>query len=71
MQDHEKKRFQLMVIIVPNHRISYMKQISEVEETPFTSSLNLCPEACAGIFKQSMGAGNRVEIGLSYRPASL
>ncbi len=25
----------------------------------------------AGIFKQSMGAGNRVRIGLSYRPARL
>ncbi len=25
--------------------------------------------ACAGIFKQSMGARNRVGIGLSYRPA--
>jgi hypothetical protein len=24
---------------------------------------------CAGIFKQSVGARNRVEIGLSYRPA--
>jgi hypothetical protein len=27
--------------------------------------------ACAGIFKQSMGARNQVEIGLSYRPARL
>jgi hypothetical protein len=26
---------------------------------------------CAGIFKQSMGARNRVTIGLSYRPARL
>jgi hypothetical protein len=26
---------------------------------------------CAGIFKQSMGARNRLGIGLSYRPASL
>ncbi len=26
-------------------------------------------ESCAGIFKQSMGARNRVEIGLSHRPA--
>jgi hypothetical protein len=26
---------------------------------------------CAGIFKQSMGARNRVGIGLSYRPARL
>jgi hypothetical protein len=26
---------------------------------------------CAGIFKQSMGARNRAEIGLSYRPARL
>jgi hypothetical protein len=26
---------------------------------------------CAGIFKQPMGAGNRVGIGLSYRPARL
>ncbi len=28
-------------------------------------------DSCAGIFKQSMGARNRVEIGLSYRPARL
>jgi hypothetical protein len=28
-------------------------------------------EASAGIFKQSMGARNRVGIGLSYRPARL
>jgi hypothetical protein len=28
-----------------------MKQISEVEEKPFTSSLNICPEARDGIFK--------------------
>jgi hypothetical protein len=27
--------------------------------------------SCAGIFKQSMGARNRVGIGLSYRPARL
>ncbi len=27
--------------------------------------------ACAGIFKQSMGARNRIGIGLSYRPAWL
>jgi hypothetical protein len=27
--------------------------------------------ASAGIFKQSMGARNRVGIGLSYRPAKL
>ncbi len=27
--------------------------------------------SCAGIFKQSMGDGNRVGIGLSYRPARL
>ncbi len=26
---------------------------------------------CAGIFKQSMGARNRVGIGLSYRPVRL
>jgi hypothetical protein len=26
---------------------------------------------CAGIFKQSMGARNRVGIGFSYRPARL
>jgi hypothetical protein len=27
--------------------------------------------SCAGIFKQSMGAGNQVELGFSYRPARL
>ncbi len=30
-----------------------------------------CVKRCAGIFKQSMEAGNRVGIGLSYRPARL
>ncbi len=29
------------------------------------------PSSCAGIFRQSMGARNRVGIGLSYRPARL
>jgi hypothetical protein len=28
-------------------------------------------DSCAGIFKQSIGARNRVGIGLPYRPASL
>jgi hypothetical protein len=31
----------------------------------------LAQESCAGIFKQSMGARNRVGIGLSYRPTRL
>jgi hypothetical protein len=31
----------------------------------------LDPAICAGIFKQSMGARNRVGTGLSYRPARL
>ncbi len=30
-----------------------------------------CISACDEIFKQSMGGGNRVGIGLSYRPARL
>ena len=34
-----------------------MKQISEVEEKPFTSSLNICPEARDGIFKSFMSPG--------------
>ncbi len=43
------------------------KQISEVEEKTDTPSLYICPEACAGILEQSVRAGNRAEIGLSYR----
>ncbi len=31
----------------------------------------ICITYCAGIFKQSMGARNRVGNGLSYRPAGL
>jgi hypothetical protein len=31
----------------------------------------ISPSNCAGILKQSMGARNRVGIGLSYRPARL
>ena len=53
------------------HCASGMKQISKMEEKPFTSSLNICPETWAGIFKQSMRARNRVGIGLSYWPARL
>jgi hypothetical protein len=34
-------------------------------------SLNICPEAYAGILEQSMGARDRERIELSYRPASL
>jgi hypothetical protein len=33
------------------------------------SSMNQCFKPCAGIFKQSIGARNRVGIGLSFRPA--
>jgi hypothetical protein len=39
--------------------VNRMKQISEVEKKPFMSSLNICPEACAGIFEQSMEPGNK------------
>jgi hypothetical protein len=42
-----------------------------MEENAFTSSSNVYPEISAGIFKQYMGARNRVGIGLSYRPARL
>jgi hypothetical protein len=31
--------------------------------------MNQCFKPCAGIFKQSMGARNRVGVGLLYRPA--
>ncbi len=42
-----------------------MKQRSEVVGKPFLSSLKIClEEACAGIFKQSMRARNRVGIRL-------
>jgi hypothetical protein len=35
------------------------------------NSLPLSLVTSAGIYKQSMGAGNRVGVGLSYRPARL
>jgi hypothetical protein len=35
------------------------------------SSVNIYPEARGGILEQSLGARNRVGIGLSYRPARL
>jgi hypothetical protein len=38
---------------------------------PGINSKELIPPACAGIFEQSMEAGNRVGIGLSYRHARL
>jgi len=39
--------------------------------TLFCSRLFIWLYTCAGIFKQSVGAGNRVGIGLSYLPARL
>jgi hypothetical protein len=59
--------------ITRNGRFKPMKQISEMEKKPFTSSLNICPwtRSLVGISEQSMGAKNRVGIGLSYRPARL
>jgi hypothetical protein len=36
-----------------------------------SSILLMRGQNCAGISKQSMGASNRVKIGLSYRPARL
>ncbi len=38
---------------------------------PFALPLSCSETSIAGIFKQSMGALNRVGIGLSYRPARL
>jgi hypothetical protein len=43
----ERKLFYLQ----PSQALKSMKQISEVEEKPFTSSLNIYLEARAGIFK--------------------
>jgi hypothetical protein len=37
-----------MMISVALLSVTLMKQIFEVEEKPFTSSLNLCQEACYG-----------------------
>jgi hypothetical protein len=36
---------------------------------PLTHCINI--KTCAVIFKQSMGARNRIKIGLSYRPPRL
>ncbi len=33
-------------LLIQQIRRKYMKQISEKEDNPFTSSLNICPEAC-------------------------
>ncbi len=41
-----------------------LKVLSDRSNKPLTSN-------CAGIFKQSMGARNRVGIGMSYRPVRL
>ncbi len=38
---------------------------------PFCKPVKKVSLLCAGIFKQSLGARNRVGIGLSYRPARL
>jgi hypothetical protein len=40
-------------------------------ESPFRRPCYCWRHCCAGIFKQSMGARNRVGIGLSYRPPRL
>ncbi len=48
-----------------------MKSEERQVEAPLllAASCEGCEKACAGIFKQSMGAWNRVGIELSYRPA--
>jgi hypothetical protein len=38
---------------------------------PILPTLGRLGFLCAGIFKQSMGARNRVGLGLSYRPSRL
>ncbi len=49
----------------------FTKQISEVREKPYTSSLIIYPDSSSGNLSPAMGAMNKVGIGLSYRPASL
>jgi hypothetical protein len=46
-----------------------MKQISEVEEKPFTLSLNICPEVRDGIFKSFRSPG--IDSEESIPPASV
>jgi hypothetical protein len=50
-----------------HHALSY-KSEKEANGKNLTKTVFIC---CAGIFKQSMGARNRVGIGLPYRPARL
>ncbi len=40
--------FGLADLLDDNIKYCNMKRISEVEEKPFTSSLNISPEACCG-----------------------
>ncbi len=58
----------LFVYIVPKH-----KQTIQMWDIciPCPTYVYFWPATRAGIFKQSMGARNRVGIGLSYRPAGL
>jgi hypothetical protein len=49
----------------------FTKQISEVREKPYMSSLIIYPDFSAGNLNPAMGAMNKVGIGLSYMPASL
>ncbi len=54
---------QLLVIVHMDQKIDY---IQKFRITTYSDKIT-----CAGIFKQSMGARNRVRIGLSYRLARL
>jgi hypothetical protein len=48
-----------------------LKEFPTAFKTPSSTSRGRLWAIGAGIFKQSMGARNRVGIGLSYRPARL
>jgi hypothetical protein len=62
-----------VVVSAPAERADTLLQFLLLPFSPLRGGLKwkLYPVHRAGIFKQSMGARNREEIGLSYRPAML
>ncbi len=79
--DDWRKSLALCLLGVRNHRLRYIRVdvkalvilplSKDWMNEPYASNFLPCAPSCAGIFKQSMGARNRVGIGLSYRPARL
>jgi hypothetical protein len=56
------------VIVFPEYKRSYQEGFNIISGCLIQKTIK---SDCTGIFKQSIGARNRVGIGLSYRPARL